>query len=427
MQIAARSYLSAGVALVGAGAIAISPIAPPLPDAKVPTLSTIGVELNAAVNPIQTWIEVFGQAAENLAVLGQTVAENPAPILQQVITNQLSYIEQLAPALEEFFTGVVASLDPTNPDGIPANLREAFELIVGGNPAEGIPAIMQAFLQPILFPSLALLMPVQGIITQTAQNVLDVANQALTVFAVGAIAVLTPVFSGFNAAGAAAQAVVDAANVGDIAGVITAVLDIPGVVVGGVLNGFGFDGGLLTPESGTVAAFLTLRQMIADALKPDLPALRVADVSSTKTEATETVTLDLTDSGVTPAAFKTEVAGGEEAQSPGAEPGDGVPVVDEKSGDEVVDETPAEEAPQEEAPDEDAPEEEEALDEETLEDTLEEDASEEETGGDDTTEQEPSEEQNANDDNANDDNANDPGEKETGTENTGGDAGGAEA
>lgn len=418
MHIAARSYLSAGVALVGAGAIAISPIAPPLPDAKVPTLSTIGVELNAAVNPIQTWIEVFGQAAENLAVLGQTVAENPAPILQQVFENQLANIETLAPALEEFFTGVVASLDPTNPDGIPANLREAFELIVSGNPAEGIPAIMQAFLQPILFPSLALLMPVQGIITQTAQNVLDVANQALTVFAVGAIAVLTPVFSGFNAAGAAAQAVVDAANVGDIAGVITAVLDIPGVVVGGVLNGFGFDGGLLTPESGTIAAFLTLRNMIADALKPDLPALRVADVSSTNTEATETVTLDLTDTGVTPAAFKTEAAGGEDAQSPGAEPGDGVPVVDEKSGDEVVDKTPAEEAPQEEAPEEDAPEEEEALDEETLE----EDASEEETGGDDTTEQEPSEEQNANDDNAND-----TGEKETGTENTGGDAGGAEA
>lgn len=418
MHIAARSYLSAGVALVGAGAIAISPIAPPLPDAKVPTLSTIGVELNAAVNPIQTWIEVFGQAAENLAVLGQTVAENPAPILQQVFENQLANIETLAPALEEFFTGVVASLDPTNPDGIPANLREAFELIVSGNPAEGIPAIMQAFLQPILFPSLALLMPVQGIITQTAQNVLDVANQALTVFAVGAIAVLTPVFSGFNAAGAAAQAVVDAANVGDIAGVITAVLDIPGVVVGGVLNGFGFDGGLLTPESGTIAAFLTLRNMIADALKPDLPALRVADVSSTNTEATETVTLDLTDTGVTPAAFKTEAAGGEDAQSPGAEPGDGVPVVDEKSGDEVVDKTPAEEAPQEEAPEEDAPEEEEALDEETLE----EDASEEETGGDDTTEQEPSEEQNANDDNAND-----TGERETGSENTGGDAGGAEA
>lgn len=109
MHIAARSYLSTGVALVGAGAIAVSPVAPPVPDVEVPTLSTIGVELNAAVNPLQTWIEVFGTAAQNLSVLGQQIAERPAPILQQIIENQLSNIETLAPAVQSFVTGFVNS------------------------------------------------------------------------------------------------------------------------------------------------------------------------------------------------------------------------------------------------------------------------------------------------------------------------------
>ncbi|MGE2716966.1 hypothetical protein ACQI4L_23150 [Mycolicibacterium litorale] len=399
MHTAARSYLSTGVALLGAGAIAVSPVAPPLPDVDKPTLSSIGVELHAAVNPLQTWIEVFGTAAENLAVLGQQIAERPAPILQQIIENQLSNIETLAPALQGFVSGFVNSLNPTNPDGIPANLREAFELIVTGNPAEGFPAIFQAFLQPILFPSLELLVPVQAIITQTAQNVLDVANQAITVVALGALGFLNPVFSGFSAMGAATQAVVDAANDGDIAGVITAVLDIPGVVAGGVLNGFGFDGGILTPMSGTIAALLTLRNTIADALKPNPPAtaLVAEDTAPAPEEAGTTVTFDVTDGGasLTPAASRSAAPADDASVSPTPETGGGAPVVDEGAGDESGDTTdaPGEEAPEVEAPEDDAPEVEAPEDE----------ASEEEAPDEDTAEQEPADPADDGDDDEDDD------------------------
>ncbi|BCI54618.1 hypothetical protein NIIDNTM18_38960 [Mycolicibacterium litorale] len=350
MHIAARSYLSTGVALVGAGAIAVSPVAPPVPDVEVPTLSTIGVELNAAVNPLQTWIEVFGTAAQNLSVLGQQIAERPAPILQQIIENQLSNIETLAPAVQSFVTGFVNSLDPFNPDGIPANLREAVELIVTGNPAEGFPAIFQAFLQPILFPSLELLVPVQGIITQTAQNILDVANQAIAVVAIGAIGLLNPVFSGFSAVGAATQAVVDAADEGDVAGVITAVLDIPGVVAGGIINGFGFDGGILTPMSGTIAALLTLRNTIADALKPNPPAAGLtAEASSIPEDAGTTVTFDITDGEASLSAASSRSAAPENA-APGAGGDGGLAVVEETTEDEATGGEAAEEnATEEEA------------------------------------------------------------------------------
>ncbi|KUI37224.1 hypothetical protein AU195_19205 [Mycobacterium sp. IS-1496] len=415
MHIAARSYLSTGVALVGAGAIAISPVAPPLPDAKVPSLSTIGVELNAAVNPIQTWIEVFGEAAENLSILGQSVAQNPAPILQQVIQNQLSYIEQLTPAFQEFAEGFVAALNPSNPDGIPANVHAAVEQIVTGNPAEGFPALFQAFLTPILFPALGVLMGVQEVITASAENMLDVANMAVTAFATVALGAILPVASVFSGLGAATQAIVDAAVEGDILGAVTAVLDVPGVVTGAFLNGFGFDGGLLTAGSGTIAGLLNLRQMIADALKPAAPVSRVADVSSTNTEPAPTVTFDITESGVTPAAF-TSAPAGDVSENPAPEPGDGAAAVDEtvgeKAGDEETDLTTGEESSEGEASEEEALEEElpaeDAVDDTTEDDVLETDAPEEETGDDGTTEQAPS-----------GDDADDTGDKDTGDKETG--------
>ncbi|KUI38602.1 hypothetical protein [Mycobacterium sp. GA-2829] len=417
MHLAARSYLATGVALVGAGAIAISPVAPPLPDVKVPTLSTIGVELNAAVNPIQTWIDVFGTTAENLAILGQMVAENPAPILQQVIENQLGYIEKLAPAFQDFAVGFVEALDPFNPDGIPANVVDALELIVTGHPAQGFPELFQAFLTPILFPALGVLVGVQEVITATAENMLDVANMAVTVFATVALGVLSPIATGFGAVGVATQAIVDAAVDGDILGAITAALDVPGFVTGAVLNGFDFNGGLLTPEFGTIAGLLNLRQMIADALKPAAPVLRVADVPSTDTEAADTVTSDITESGVTGASFKSAVDAGDASESYSPEPDDVIAVVDEKAGDETVVEPPEEEAPVTEAPAEEATEEEEN----------DEEAAQEDAADEDVTEQEPSNDENGSGGADNGGGDSESGNDNTDNDNTGNDNGGGDA
>jgi hypothetical protein len=41
MQKAVRSYLTAGVGLAGASVIALSPVAPPLPDVQVPALPDV--------------------------------------------------------------------------------------------------------------------------------------------------------------------------------------------------------------------------------------------------------------------------------------------------------------------------------------------------------------------------------------------------
>src|SRR5215470_8151266 len=77
MHIAVRSTVATGVALVGASAIALSPIQPvgsvalPLSEINVPAaVSNVAVELAALPNPITPWVDVFTTAVTNAGVLG---------------------------------------------------------------------------------------------------------------------------------------------------------------------------------------------------------------------------------------------------------------------------------------------------------------------------------------------------------------------
>lgn len=94
MQTTLRPFATASVALVGASAIAISPVAlePTLPDIKV---ANSAVNLTAAVDPITPWLETFNIAEMNFADLANAWLEAPAPVVQQVIANQIRYLSQL--------------------------------------------------------------------------------------------------------------------------------------------------------------------------------------------------------------------------------------------------------------------------------------------------------------------------------------------
>ncbi|MFV8050198.1 hypothetical protein [Mycobacterium sp. 48b] len=95
MQLAARSYMAAGVALVGASAIAVSPMAPPLPEAHMPVALTAAIE-----NPLT----VFQPVADSTQTLISNIIErqttNPVPILRQLAANAVAGAQ------------VVASTDP---------------------------------------------------------------------------------------------------------------------------------------------------------------------------------------------------------------------------------------------------------------------------------------------------------------------------
>ena len=86
MHAAIRPYATGGIALVGASVIAVSPIAPPLPDIHLPNPAHVAasVELAAATS----YAQVFQEAVANAQALLTTFMANPTPILSQIAKNQ---------------------------------------------------------------------------------------------------------------------------------------------------------------------------------------------------------------------------------------------------------------------------------------------------------------------------------------------------
>lgn len=76
------------MALVGATAIAISPVSVTPPDIMV----SPAIELAASTD----WADIFTRAGQNAQALFDTWQQAPAPpILQQIIANQISYLQEL--------------------------------------------------------------------------------------------------------------------------------------------------------------------------------------------------------------------------------------------------------------------------------------------------------------------------------------------
>ncbi|MGY4649185.1 hypothetical protein [Mycobacterium sp. URHB0021] len=183
MQIALRrSYATAGVALVGAGVIAMSPIAPQVPDMHPPTLQAPAVELTALPSWLQ-WVDdgtlqLQTQIAGVVAQLQSQIAD-PLPVLVQIARNQGANIQRLASAF-------------TTSGG---DIADGFV----GAPAALLNAINDAIANPADIPAI-----VASLVNGAVQNVADAA--APVIDAVTAIATIT-----VTRAGGAAQAL--AANI----------------------------------------------------------------------------------------------------------------------------------------------------------------------------------------------------------------------
>ncbi|MGV0811711.1 hypothetical protein ABQF34_07080 [Mycolicibacterium boenickei] len=172
MQLAARSYLAAGVALVGASAIAVSPVTPSAPPVHMPVALTASVD-----NPLTVFQPVATATQELITSVIERQTSNPAPILRQVAANLVAGVEvfastdpvwNLAYALthgvltaqefgpnlinagtvtSESLTALVTILSDLGA-GLPATLEAAGAQLAAGNPNGAIDAIMLAGLQP---------------------------------------------------------------------------------------------------------------------------------------------------------------------------------------------------------------------------------------------------------------------------------------
>ena len=127
VTITARSYLTAGVSLLGAGAIALTPIQP-IPNhlaiAQDRVISDLAVNLATTVNPLQAVVDAFKTTTTNATTLGKVWASDPFPIAKVLGANWSLYAKEL------FGGGLAGFQDGYNlvAEQIGANLTKALKL-----------------------------------------------------------------------------------------------------------------------------------------------------------------------------------------------------------------------------------------------------------------------------------------------------------
>jgi hypothetical protein len=263
---AMRPYATVGIALVGAGIIAVSPIAPPVPKLHLPAISDGRVALSAFVNPIAQWVEVLTDSGNSLAGLGQIVAADPLPIITQLIQNQTANINAITGAIGQGVGQTVGTLA-----AIPQTLITAANQLAAGQPNAAVQTIWNGIALPGVFAIITPLLGTYPVFQQTVDNFAKVVDAVGTSLLGVGLSVLGPVQSVVNQFGSDTQAFADAIGTGDLGTAVSAIVNMPATLTNALLNGTAGTPGLLTPgtnpfDSGPIGALLRLRDTIAQAL-----------------------------------------------------------------------------------------------------------------------------------------------------------------
>jgi hypothetical protein len=213
----------------------------------------------------------------------------PAPILGNVVGNQLITAQVLGSFVTTFGQGFIGGLGD-----VPPALQAAVGQILAGDISGGVQAVASAVLAPVLAGAFGALGQL-GDITAVLQNpFLNIANVIGTVVSINTLIglglpllteALAPVFQ----LASTAQAIFDGVRTGNLEGVANALISFPSDMVGTILNGSaagGNNAGILTSPYGLFAGLLALRQSIADAITP--PVLAPAPFARTSETTTET-------------------------------------------------------------------------------------------------------------------------------------------
>ncbi|MGV0688336.1 hypothetical protein [Mycolicibacterium thermoresistibile] len=269
-----RPYATAGVALVGAGVIAVTPVAPPPADIQV---SRQAVALSAISNPgdpVVAYGELIANTIGSLQGLGGQFAADPAPVLVKILQNQIANGQLIGSALDEALGFLLQGVE-----ALPGALEEAFALLTQGD----LKGAVDAFMMGIIPAALGMIVPLVAgsmIITNTADNFARAVSAVLDVDAMlpTLLGFAGPVLSAVDGFVTSGQAVLDGVLAGDPIAVLNAVASTPAVLIDAVLNGSGTLlgflplPGLLTPATapigGPIATLLGIRNAIADALQP---------------------------------------------------------------------------------------------------------------------------------------------------------------
>ena len=275
MQHAVRSSLTTGVALIGAGVIAVSPVThQPLPDLHLPAFHASAVQLTAQVNPITQWGQIITEALQNTKGLVTEVIADPAPVLGQVVRNQIASAVAVGGSVRDYLVAVGQQLGST-----PEALKQAFQQLAAGHVADAVQTLYSAVLTPFVLPILttSILTDVQAAFRKPVQNMLNVIDTAITspsgmgwVLTAGLplLAVMSDVVT---ATGDGLQNIVNGLSAKNLAAVVNAIVAMPGAITGAVLNGYNGDGAGILGPNGIVQGLRNALGIIATAIKPVTP------------------------------------------------------------------------------------------------------------------------------------------------------------
>jgi hypothetical protein len=282
MQAVVRPCLNAGIALVAAGAIAAAPIAPPPMNIELPAVQTATVSLTASWGPLDPYLSLLNRTFGNVGtVANQAFTSGVAPILQQLVVNQLTFVHDLNAALNQ-------ALSSANPSGLPAVLQKAISELAAGQ--------FQNAAQTLSTGLIGVALPIVPTLLRPLENFVNVVSLLPDIALSVGLAVISPPLALMQSTGAALQSVFNAISTGDIGQFVNAVLSAPAVMLDGLLNGYQptQTGGLLTPGLGSLSILVRIRDMIANALNPAAPVVAPATEAVTETSTdTPTVTLDV--------------------------------------------------------------------------------------------------------------------------------------
>ncbi|OLT98397.1 hypothetical protein BKG60_01355 [Mycobacterium syngnathidarum] len=241
---------------MSASAIAVTPVAQN--NTVIQQAKSLAYDLTATMDATASPVDVYGSLFEatfdNLQSLGGAVAANPAPLLSQVMENQLGYAEKFGAAFEAIPTSLQNWYDGRNGkiklDAAQAALQNgdvagAYELFN----ASMLYAFQGAF-GPLIAPGFILSgIPrngteyMVGIPEQIAQNFTNLVAATFTssvvvsaLFQGGFAMVSGPAFE----LARVAEAISTSVSTGDMEGAFNAVVNTPGILVNAALNGFDY-------------------------------------------------------------------------------------------------------------------------------------------------------------------------------------------
>ncbi|CDP88165.1 MULTISPECIES: hypothetical protein [Mycolicibacterium] len=249
-------FLLAGVAMMSASAIAVTPVAQNttvIEQAKSLAYD-LTASMDAAASPVDVYGSLFETTFDNLQSLGGAVAANPAPLLSQILENQMGYAEKFGAAFEAIPANLKAWYEGANGQ---ARLDQALAELQAGNIGEAYRWFNHSMLYAFQGAFGALIAPgfilsgvprggteyLAGIPEQMAQNFTNLVAATLT-----SSVVVSALFQGAFAtvSGPAfelariAESISTSVAAGDMEGVFNAVVNTPGILVNAALNGFDY-------------------------------------------------------------------------------------------------------------------------------------------------------------------------------------------